>query len=87
MGLSAPHGVSTGRPPPAALAIQTGTCPDGCLHCAAQRDADSDPGFLSIVSFAIIEAPPGDWVTYRIENLRASGIELNEAAAEQLVRM
>ena len=42
---------------------------------------------ISLVSFAIIELPPGDWVTYQIENLRASGIELNEEEAERLVKM
>ena len=42
---------------------------------------------ISIVSFAIIELPPGDWVTYQIENLRASGIQLNEEEAERLVKM
>lgn len=42
---------------------------------------------ISIVSFTIIELPPGDWVTYQIENLRASGIQLNEEEAERLIKM
>lgn len=42
---------------------------------------------ISIVSFVIIELPPGDWVTYQIESLRASGVELNEEEAERLVAM
>ncbi|MBV7337318.1 ABC transporter permease [Chloroflexi bacterium TSY] len=42
---------------------------------------------ISVVSFAIIELPPGDWVTYQIESLRASGVELNEEEAERLIAM
>jgi peptide/nickel transport system permease protein len=42
---------------------------------------------ISIVSFAIIELPPGDWVSYQIETLRASGIELNVEEAERMVAM
>ncbi len=40
---------------------------------------------ISLVSFTIIELPPGDWVTYHIETLRASGIELNEEEADRLI--
>jgi peptide/nickel transport system permease protein len=39
---------------------------------------------ISIVSFIIIELPPGDWVSYQIESLRASGVELNAEEAERL---
>ena len=42
---------------------------------------------ISIVSFVIIELPPGDWVTFQIESLRASGVELDEEEAERLVAM
>lgn len=42
---------------------------------------------ISIVSFVIIELPPGDWVTYQIESLRASGVELNQEEAERLIAM
>ncbi len=42
---------------------------------------------ISVVSFAVIELPPGDWVTYHIENLRATGIQLNEEEAERLIAM
>lgn len=42
---------------------------------------------ISVVSFVIIELPPGDWVTYQIESLRASGVELNQEEADRLVAM
>lgn len=42
---------------------------------------------ISIVSFVIIELPPGDWVTYQIESLRSSGVDLNEEEAERLTAM
>ena len=42
---------------------------------------------ISLVSFTIIELPPGDWVTYQIESLRASGVDLNDEEAERLVAM
>ncbi len=42
---------------------------------------------ISVVSFALIELPPGDWVTYHIENLRATGVQLNEEEAERLIAM
>lgn len=41
---------------------------------------------ISVVSFFIIELPPGDWATYYIENLRSSGIELSEEEAQRLIR-
>ncbi len=36
---------------------------------------------ISIVSFVVIELPPGDWVSNYINNLRTSGIELQEEEA------
>ncbi len=42
---------------------------------------------ISVVSYFLIELPPGDWVTYQIENLRASGVQLNEDEAERLTKM
>lgn len=42
---------------------------------------------ISVVSFAVIELPPGDWVTYHIENLRSTGVELNEEEADRLIAM
>ncbi len=42
---------------------------------------------ISVVSFVIIELPPGDWVTYYIENLRSSGVQLNEEEADRLIAM
>ena len=42
---------------------------------------------ISVVSFAVIELPPGDWVTYHIENLRSTGIQLNEEEADRLIAM
>ncbi len=42
---------------------------------------------ISVVSFLIIELPPGDWVSYQVENLRMSGIELSQDEAARLIRM
>jgi len=42
---------------------------------------------ISIVSFVIIELPPGDWVTYQIESLRASGVDLNQDEADRMIAM
>ncbi len=42
---------------------------------------------ISIVSFIIIELPPGDWVSTQIANLRASGLELQDGEAERLPAM
>lgn len=39
---------------------------------------------ISIVSFVVIELPPGDWVSNYITNLRNSGIDLQEEEAERL---
>lgn len=41
---------------------------------------------ISVVSFVVIELPPGDWVTFQIENLRMSGIELGQDEADRLTR-
>jgi peptide/nickel transport system permease protein len=42
---------------------------------------------ISMVSFFIIELPPGDWVSFYINNLRMSGIELQAGEAERLTQM
>jgi peptide/nickel transport system permease protein len=42
---------------------------------------------ISMVSFFVIELPPGDWVSTYITNLRASGIELQAGEAERLTQM
>ena len=44
---------------------------------------------ISIVSFIVIELPPGDWVTTRVEQLRASGVEVDnsEIAAPDIRNM
>jgi len=42
---------------------------------------------ISIVSFIVIELPPGDWVSNYISNLRTSGIELQEGEADRLTAM
>ena len=42
---------------------------------------------ISVVSFIVIELPPGDWVSNYISNLRTSGIELQEGEAERLTAM
>lgn len=42
---------------------------------------------ISIVSFVVIELPPGDWVSNYIMNLRNSGIDLQEEEAERLTKM
>ena len=39
---------------------------------------------ISIVSFVVIELPPGDWVSNYITNLRNSGIDLQEEEAARL---
>lgn len=41
---------------------------------------------ISVVSFIVIELPPGDWVTFQIENLRMSGVELGQDEADRLTR-
>jgi peptide/nickel transport system permease protein len=40
--------------------------------------------FLSLVSFVIIQLPPGDYLTTRIEQLRISGNEMSEAEEASL---
>ena len=42
---------------------------------------------ISLVSFITIELPPGDWVSYHIESLRASGVRLNDEDAARLEAM
>ena len=42
---------------------------------------------ISIVSFIVIELPPGDWVSNYINNLRTSGIDLQEEEAARLTAM
>ena len=39
---------------------------------------------VSIVSFIVIELPPGDWVTTRVEQLRASGVDVDNSEIERL---
>jgi peptide/nickel transport system permease protein len=39
---------------------------------------------ISFVSFVVIELPPGDWVSFRIESLRMSGIEVDEGEVARL---
>jgi len=39
---------------------------------------------MSMVAFFLIQLPPGDYVTMRIEQMRMSGISVDEAVAEQL---
>jgi peptide/nickel transport system permease protein len=41
---------------------------------------------ISILAFIIIQLPPGDMVTYQIQRLQASGVEVSEAQAEALKR-
>ena len=42
---------------------------------------------VSVVIFAIIQLPPGDYLTTYIENLRTSGIEVSESQVESMKRM
>ena len=39
---------------------------------------------ISVVSFVVIELPPGDWVTVRVEQLRASGLEPDSSEISRL---
>jgi peptide/nickel transport system permease protein len=39
---------------------------------------------ISILAFIIIQLPPGDYVTKRIQNLQASGVQVDEREAELL---
>jgi len=42
---------------------------------------------ISIVIFAVIQLPPGDYLTTYIENLRTSGIQVSESQVESMKRM
>ncbi len=42
---------------------------------------------ISMVSFFLIQLPPGDWVSFYIQNLRMSGVEVSEDEAARLTRM
>ena len=39
---------------------------------------------ISIISFIVIELPPGDWVTTRVQQLRTSGIEVDNSEIDRL---
>ena len=39
---------------------------------------------MSMMAFLLIQLPPGDWVTYRIEQLRMSGVMVSDREAESL---
>lgn len=41
---------------------------------------------ISVLAFIIIQLPPGDIVTYQIERLQASGVEVSQQQAEALIR-
>jgi peptide/nickel transport system permease protein len=41
---------------------------------------------ISILAFIIIQLPPGDMVTQRLQSLRASGVEIDQRQAELLMR-
>jgi len=41
---------------------------------------------ISVLAFIIIQLPPGDIVTYQIQRLQASGVQVSEAQAEALMR-
>jgi len=41
---------------------------------------------ISILAFVIIQLPPGDMVTQRLQSLRASGVEIDQRQAELLMR-
>ncbi len=41
---------------------------------------------ISIVTFVIIQLPPGDYLTTYINDLKTSGIEVSESQAEALKR-
>jgi len=42
---------------------------------------------ISIISFIIIELPPGDWVTTYVQTLRMSGVEIAEEEVSRLTRV
>ena len=39
---------------------------------------------ISIISFVVIELPPGDWVSTRVQQLRTSGIEVDNSEIDRL---
>ncbi len=39
---------------------------------------------MSMVAFFLIQLPPGDWVTFRIQQLRMSGVSVSDQEAENL---
>ena len=39
---------------------------------------------ISVVSFIIIELPPGDWVTVRVQQLRNTGVEVDNSEIQRL---
>lgn len=39
---------------------------------------------VSVVAFIIIQLPPGDYLTTLVENLRASGVEVDEEMVRSL---
>lgn len=43
--------------------------------------------FISLISFILIELPPGDWVTYHIASLEASGLDLTDEEEERIIVM
>lgn len=42
---------------------------------------------ISLVSFVLIELPPGDWVSMQIMNLRNSGVQVSQDEADRLTRL
>ncbi|MEM7133868.1 MAG: ABC transporter permease [Chloroflexota bacterium] len=42
---------------------------------------------ISVASYTLIELPPGDWVSTYINNLRTSGVEVDEEEAERITQM
>lgn len=42
---------------------------------------------ISILAFILIQLPPGDYLTQYVNNLRASGVEVNEAEVQRLTRI
>lgn len=42
---------------------------------------------VSLLSYAIIELPPGDWVSTYISNMRTSGIQMSDQEAQRLTEM
>jgi peptide/nickel transport system permease protein len=42
---------------------------------------------ISILAFIIIQLPPGDYLTQYVNNLRASGVDINQVEVERLTRV